>query len=127
MNQSNSETEAGPGETPKRVQVNIIMAIKTRELITKLASDEGVSLGRACETLIERCLTYDRVVEAMARDLQTIRSGHLDEALRSQGYRPMKTPYGRAWVPARYPVTRGFEAGAGKVGEGRVGTDIVEE
>jgi hypothetical protein len=55
-----------PGEPKKRLQMNVQVSAKTKQLIEAIAEEQGMSQGRAVELLIERCLLYDGIIAALS-------------------------------------------------------------
>ena len=107
MAASKREGQRATRAVRKRVQLNVIVSAETKQLIERLARESDRSQGQVAEALIERSIVYDSVIAAMNRTLDDIRRGHIEEAFRSDGYTPLKTPYGQIWVPRDFPLTGG--------------------
>jgi hypothetical protein len=95
----------------KRIQLGLIVTAETKATIDKLAEDSGRSQSQVAEMLIERALQYDRMLAAMNTTIDEIRRGNFDGAAQNEGYHPVRSPYGKIWLPPGYPLTQrsGFQ------------------
>jgi hypothetical protein len=90
--------------TGKRAQLSLLVRAEIKRYVDKAAQKSGRTQSQEAEHLIERALTYDRMLEAMRTTLDAINRGNIEAAFRSQGYKPFHTPHGKGWVPKGYPI-----------------------
>jgi hypothetical protein len=108
-----SARSAEPTADRKRIQVGLIITAETRAAIEAEAARSGRTLSQVAELLIEKALQYDRVIAAMNASLDEIRRRNIHAAMLREGYHPMQTPYGRAYLPPDMPLERsGFKSWA---------------
>jgi hypothetical protein len=76
------------------------------------AKASGRTQSQEAEMLIERCLTYDQMMETMRTTLDEIEKGSVEAALWRKGYRPKREVIDgkiwKSWAPPGYP---GIESG----------------
>jgi Ribbon-helix-helix protein, copG family len=90
----------------ERPQLNVIVSSEMKDRIAQMAADSGQSMGQIVEQLLDRAITYDRMLDAMNTSLQEIKRGQIENAFRAEGYHRVGTPYGIAWLPRDYPIER---------------------
>jgi hypothetical protein len=108
----------GPPTTPARVgqrfQIGVIVAGPTKKLIMEQAKISGRSISREAEHLIERAVSYDRVMKHMRSTLEEMEKGGVEAVLMRLGYTPIRDAGTgkKAWAEPGYPGIghSGFEA-----------------
>src|SRR5262245_60849443 len=80
-----------PGGQMKRERYSIgtIVTAEMKKLIDETAKATGRSQGQVIEHLIEKALTYDRIVSGMNKSMDEIRRGNVEAAFRAEGYVPI--------------------------------------
>ena len=70
-----------------RYQIGVIVTGATKAVIAKEAKNEGRTISRQVEHMVERCLQYDRIFAAMGKTAQEIQQGNLEAALFRADYK----------------------------------------
>ena len=96
-----------------RYQIGVIVTGATKAVIAREAKNEGRTISRQVEHMIERMLQYDRTLAAMNKSVDEIRRGNIELEFRQQGYTPVRTLHGFFWFPPNFPFDEWFK----KVGE----------
>src|SRR5262245_61125749 len=84
-----------PPQKGKRVSVTVMIDPKLKQRIAADMRDSGRSQSQQIEMLLERCLTYDRMLSAMRTTVADIEQGNVEEALRRRGWTSMHTTQGK--------------------------------
>src|SRR5215510_8823442 len=90
----------------QRPQLNVIVSSEMKDLISEMAKNSGQSMGQIVERLLDRAITYDKMLDTMKQSMAEIRRGNIETAFRAEGYAPVRSPYGTIWVPKEYPIER---------------------
>jgi hypothetical protein len=84
------KTRGRPIRAPKkgvrRLQLGLSVSAATKKVIDRIAQEQDVTLSRAAEMLIERCLQYDRTLKAMGTDLGRLSLDAVKGKLRGAGW-----------------------------------------
>jgi hypothetical protein len=103
---------AAPPAARRRIQLGLIVSAETKATIEAEANRSGLTQSQIAERLIERALTYDRTVAAMNATLDEIRRRNVHAAMMREGYHPLRTRHGMAYLPPATPFERSsFQAG----------------
>jgi hypothetical protein len=94
----------------RRSQLNTIVSDEMKARITELAEEQGRSQGQVVELLLERAFQYDELLAGLNTTLERIRQGHLEGALQDAGYSPIRTGFGKVWLPPGHPLVHGRSA-----------------
>jgi hypothetical protein len=90
----------------ERPQLNVLVSSEMKDLISEMATNSGQSMGQVVERLLDRAITYDKMLDTMKQSMAEIRRGSIEAAFRAEGYTPVRSPYGTIWVPKEYPIER---------------------
>jgi len=105
-----------------RYQIGVIVTGATKAVIARAAKNEGRTISRQVEHMVERCLQYDRIFAAMGRSAEEIQQGNLHAALLRAGFSAERLRVGdKTFMTYRSP---GHPA---VVGAGAVVTVIAQE
>jgi hypothetical protein len=96
-----SAVSAGRAE---RYSLGLIVTAEMKRLIDETAKATGRTQSQVAELLMEKAVTYDRMIAAMNRSLDEIRRGNIEAAFRAEGYTPVHNPHGKIWLPPGYPI-----------------------
>jgi hypothetical protein len=78
----------------QRYQIGVIVTGATKAIIAREAKNEGRTISRQVEHMIERCLQYDRVFKAMGKTAEEIQQDNLHAALLRAGFSVERLPVG---------------------------------
>jgi hypothetical protein len=94
----------------RRIQVGLIISAETKATIEAEAARSGQTQSQVAERLIERGLDHDRTIKAMGATLDDIQRRNIHAAMVREGYHPLRTRYGMAYLPPATPLERsGFQ------------------
>jgi hypothetical protein len=107
-----------PARKGEKYQLGVIVSGVTKKALVEAIKVSGRSISREAEHLIERCLHYDRMMDAMRTNLAQMEKGNVEAVLHRLGYRPMRDlATGKvAWCEPGHPAIVGHTATAGRVG-----------
>jgi hypothetical protein len=95
---------AEPAGAAQRYSLGLKVTAEMKNLIDQEARRSGRTQSQVTELLLEKAITYERVVSGLNTTLEQIQRGHLEAALRADGYRAVHSPYGDIWLPRDYPL-----------------------
>ena len=91
-----------------RYQIGVIVTGATKAVIAKEAKNEGRTISRQVEHMVERCLQYDRIFAAMGKTAGEIQQGNLEAALFRAGYPvqrcTIKGEIWKRWLQPGFPM-----------------------
>jgi hypothetical protein len=100
-----------PPAERRRIQLGLIVSAETKATIAAEAERSAMTQSQIAERLIEKALTYDRIIAAMGATLDDIRRRNLHAAMVREGYHPRRTRYGMNYLAPDTPLERsGFQA-----------------
>src|SRR5262245_16383419 len=87
-----------------RPQLNVIVSAEMKDLISEMAANSGQSMGQVVEQMLDRAITYDRMLDIVGKSMEEIVRKRIENAFRVEGFNPVRSPYGTVWVPRDYPI-----------------------
>lgn len=94
----------------KRAPLSLLVRAEIKQLVDERAKASGRTQSQEAEMLIERCLQYDKTMEAMRSTLADIEKGSVEPALFRLGYTPIRTTKeGKVWKLWAEPGFPGIE------------------
>jgi hypothetical protein len=116
MAQAAKKRRGRPMLAPKK-GTRVVLGLRVRPELKQQIDDAARASGRTqaqeAELLIEKGLAVDGVLALSGTTLEEFRRGAIESELRKDGYTPMRSSYGKIWLPKDYPVKGshgGFEA-----------------
>jgi hypothetical protein len=92
----------------ERISLGLKVTEETKQLIDKMARDSQRTQSQQCEYMIERCLQYDRMMEAMRTTMEMMKTRSVDAALTDLGFTPVREMLDgkvwRAWLEPGHPA-----------------------
>jgi hypothetical protein len=79
----------------KRVSLGLKVRVDIKRLIDKAAHASGRTQSQEAEALIEKALSYDRMLDAMHTTVQAIAEGNVEAAAHKGGYVTIRTIDGK--------------------------------
>src|SRR3954462_5368790 len=106
------EDKARRYEARTRYPLGLIVTAELKRTIDEMAKPGGRTQSQVAELRMEKAITYDQMLAAMNRSLESIRRGNIEAAFREEGYVSARSPYGMIWYPPSSPIARsGFIPG----------------
>jgi hypothetical protein len=96
-----------PPKPGKRAPLSLLVRAEIKALVDERAKASGRTQSQEAEAMIERCLTYDQMMESMRTNLAELEKGSVEAVLWRLGYAPIRQfidgKVCKAWAEPGFP------------------------